>query len=151
MTASSNTHVRYKLACVPQAIEIQLDVLASLIRQARREPHIECCGVLAGNLGIITRAFPGANVADTPTTKYEIATREIINLMRDIRLAGLELMGIYHSHPNGKGEPSHTDIATVGYPDVAYFIISPAPDVETPVRAFWIHGRQVEELDLVAV
>ena len=45
--------------------------------------------------------------------------------MREIRAAKLELLGIYHSHPNGKNEPSARDIELAYYPDTAYFILSP--------------------------
>jgi len=66
-------------------------------------------------------------------------------------LADLEMLGIYHSHPNGKGEPSETDVAAACYPDVAYFIVLPEPNVETPVRAFSIRDGQVSELELMLV
>jgi proteasome lid subunit RPN8/RPN11 len=136
---------------VVHSIEVQSDVLVSLTSHARRDPRIECCGLLAGRPGTITRAYPAENVAGNPTTAYEIATEEIVHLAREIRTAGLELLGIYHSHPNGKGDPSETDIAGVGYPDAAYFIISLRPDVETSVRAFSIRDGQVAELELVLV
>lgn len=99
----------------------------------------------------MTRAFPAENIAANPATSYEVATKEIVQLMREIRAAGLEMLGIYHSHPNGRGEPSETDIATVGYPDAAYFIISLAADVDAVVRAFLIHDGQVTELKLSIV
>jgi proteasome lid subunit RPN8/RPN11 len=136
---------------MPHSIQIKSAVVALLLEHARRDPRIECCGFLAGKDGLITQAFLAENVANEPSTRYEVATKEIVNVTRAIRIARLELLGIYHSHPNGKGLPSETDIATVGYPDAAYFIISPAPDVETPVRVFSIRERQVRELKLVVV
>jgi proteasome lid subunit RPN8/RPN11 len=72
-------------------------------------------------------------------------------LTREIRAAGLQLLGIYHSHPNGKNEPSSRDIEQAYYPDVAYFIISPAPDAEKPVRAFSICDGRVAELEIRVV
>jgi proteasome lid subunit RPN8/RPN11 len=126
-------------------------MLQSLIDHARRDPRIECCGLLAGRDGIITHGFPAENVASNPATAYEITTKEVVHLTREIRTAGLELLGIYHSHPNGKGEPSETDVASAFYPDVAYFIVSPARDLEKPVRAFSIRDAQVAELELILV
>ena len=76
---------------------------------------------------------------------YEIAPEELFRLMREIRAAGLELMGIYHSHPNGNNEPSPRDIERAYYPDVAYFILSPHANRPQPVRAFSIReGRAIE-------
>lgn len=137
---------------MPQSVLIRADVLDSLLTHAQCDPRIECCGVLAGHTGIITRAFPAVNVAVTPATKYEIATREIVNLMRDIRSAGLKMQGIYHSHPNGDGEPSATDIAMASYPDAAHFIISTvAPEAKMQVRAFSICEGIVSELEINVV
>ena len=68
--------------------------------------------------------------------RYEIAPEELFRLMREIRAAGLEFLGIYHSHPNGKNEPSPRDIERAYYPEAAYFILSPLPDTVRPVRAF---------------
>ena len=69
-------------------------------------------------------------------------------MIREIRGAGLELMGIYHSHPNSENEPSPRDIELAYYPDVAYFIISPRADALRPIRAFSIREGQVSEMDI---
>jgi proteasome lid subunit RPN8/RPN11 len=140
-----------KLAFVTNSIQVQTGALQSMVDHARQDSRIECCGLLAGREGIITRAFPAENVAVNRATRYEVATKQIVLLMREIRAAGLEMLGIYHSHPNVRSEPSETDIATVGYPDAAYFIISSAVDVEMPVRAFLIQDGQVAELKLLVV
>jgi len=71
--------------------------------------------------------------------------------MREIRAAGLEFLGIYHSHPNGKNEPSPRDIAWAYYPDVLYFIISPFPGAPHPVRAFSIREDCVTEVEIQIV
>ena len=71
--------------------------------------------------------------------------------MRAIREAGLELLGIYHSHPRGENCPSPRDIERAYYPDVAYFILSLDPNVPHPVRAFSIRDGKVEELSVQVV
>ena len=71
-------------------------------------------------------------------TAYEIAPAELFALFREIRAAGLECTGIYHSHPRGDNAPSSTDLKRAYYPDAAYFIVSPLPDAAKPVRAFRI-------------
>ncbi len=102
--------------------------------------------MLAGRDGVITRAFPAANAAKYPATEYEVAPKELCKLTREIRAAKLQLLGIYHSHPNGKNEPSARDIEQAYYPDVAYFIISPLPGAQEPLRAFSIADGRVSEL-----
>ena len=134
-----------------EPIQIDAEVLGQLIGYARQNPRVECCGFLAGREGIITSAYPAENIAANPVASYEVATKEIVQVMREIQVAGLEMLGIYHSHPNGRGEPSETDIATVGYPDVAYFIISLLADPGKAIRAFLIQDGLVTELKLLIV
>lgn len=102
--------------------------------------------MLAGRNGVITHAFPAANAAKNPATEYEVDPQELLKLTREIRTAKLELLGIYHSHPNGKNEPSARDIEQAYYPDIAYFIISPLPGAPEPLRAFSISVGRVSEL-----
>jgi proteasome lid subunit RPN8/RPN11 len=118
------------------------------MRQAEGEPRQECCGLLAGQNGVITNAFAARNAAADAAKNYEIAPEELFRLMREIRAAVMTLMGIYHSHPDGDNEPSPRDIDRAYYPDVAYVIVSPrAP---RPVRAFSIREGRVTELEIVA-
>lgn len=117
----------------------------------RSEPRRECCGILAGRAGIITHVFAAANASSNPATSYEIAPREIFDRIREMRAAGLEFLGIYHSHPHSPNEPSPRDIAQAYYPDAAYFILSPLPEAPRPVRAFAIRDGRVMELQIEIV
>lgn len=133
------------------SVRIYCPVITELSVLAQRIPDQECCGLLAGYNGVITRALAATNAAINPATSYEIAMPELFDLMREIRAAGLEMLGIYHSHPNGKNEPSPRDIAWAYYPDMAYFIIPPLPDATRPVRAFSIRDGSVTELEIQIV
>jgi proteasome lid subunit RPN8/RPN11 len=128
------------------AIRIPRDLVSALVRLAQLEPMRECCGLLAGQAGVIARICRAANASSNPATAYEIAPQELFSLVREIRAAGLELMGIYHSHPNGKNEPSPRDIELAHYPGTAYVIISPLAGAPQPVRAFSIHHGRATEL-----
>ena len=123
------------------------DLLVQLEQAARSEPHREICGLLAGRDGAATRIFPAANAAADAAKNYEVAPEELFRLMRQIRAASLNLMGIYHSHPSGKNVPSVRDIERAYYPDVAYFIVSAQTD-QKPVRAFSIREGQVTEVEI---
>lgn len=134
-----------------RSIYIAKQVSAQLVEQARRNPALECCGLLAGRDGTITRSFPAVNAASDPANSYDIAPEELFRLMREMRAAGLEMLGIYHSHPNDRNEPSASDVERAYYPDAAYFIISPREDTARPVRAFSIREGRVAELTMEIV
>ena len=122
-------------------------IIEELLRHARTEPRIECCGLLGGSNGIITRIFPAKNALDSATA-YEIAPQEAFKFFRQIREEGLDHLGLYHSHPASDNVPSPTDIELAYYPDQAYFIISLWPEAERPVRVFFIRDGHAEEAGL---
>jgi proteasome lid subunit RPN8/RPN11 len=132
-------------------VRIRASVASSIAAECASLPSLECCGLLAGREGIITRAFPATNAAPNPATSYDVAPKEIIALMREIRETSLEFMGIYHSHPNSANEPSATDIELAAYPDAAHFILSPQKDAPRPIRAFSIREGFVQELKIEVV
>ena len=134
---------------MPSAIRIRREILARLLEHARQEPLKECCGLLAGQSGIITQGFRATNVANDSAKAYEIAPEELFRLMREIRTAGLEFVGIYHSHPTGENQASARDVERAYYPDVAYFILSPRTNATRAARAFSIRKSQVTELEIL--
>ncbi|MGH9737564.1 MAG: M67 family metallopeptidase [Candidatus Acidiferrales bacterium] len=129
-------------------VHVPKHIVEAMLAHAWREPGVECCGLLAGRDGEITRSFPATNAAVSPATSYEIAPKEIFALMRAMRADGTEMLGIYHSHPNGKNEPSPRDIEQAYYSEAAYFIISPRDDAQRPVRAFAIRDGRATEIEI---
>jgi proteasome lid subunit RPN8/RPN11 len=59
-----------------RAVRSRRKVYGQLLGHARRQPHRECCGILAGQDGLITQAFPAKNVAADPVRNYEIGLGE---------------------------------------------------------------------------
>jgi proteasome lid subunit RPN8/RPN11 len=135
---------------MPQEIRARAQIVDEMVRLARSEPRVECCGLLAGVDGVITKIFPAKNALASPTA-YEVAPQELFPLFRQMREEGLEHLGIYHSHPATENFPSPSDIELAGYPNQAYFIISPLLAAPNPVRAFFIRDGQVEELAIITV
>jgi proteasome lid subunit RPN8/RPN11 len=126
-------------------IRVRAEIMEKMLHEARGEPRLECCGLLAGRDGAITTILPAKNALGSATA-YEIAPSELFQLFRRMRAEGLDHMGIYHSHPAGRNEPSPSDIEKACYPQETYFIISPEPCASRGVRAFSIRDGRVEEL-----
>jgi proteasome lid subunit RPN8/RPN11 len=133
---------------VPNEIRLTENAAAALRDHAQKEPAVECCGLLAGRNGEIAHVFPAENAAERPSVSYEIAPKELFSIMREIRADGLELLGIYHSHPNSDNRPSPRDFARAYYPDVAYFILSPHADEPQSIRAYSIRDGRWTELEV---
>jgi proteasome lid subunit RPN8/RPN11 len=123
-------------------------ILAVMRAEAEKSPALECCGLLAGRDEIISEIFPAANAHANPATAYEIAPQELFRVMKNIRAANLQQLGIYHSHPRGENFPSRSDVERAFYPEIPYFILSPLPDAPQPVRAFLIRDGSVTELKI---
>jgi proteasome lid subunit RPN8/RPN11 len=128
-------------------VRIEQGIFDRLLAEARANPNIECCGLLAGRDAVISAMLPAKNALQSPKA-YEIAPPELFELFRRIRSGGLEHLGIYHSHPNGENTPSPLDIERAFYPDSAYLIISMRPAASRPIRAFRIVEGQARELSL---
>jgi len=126
------------------SVRVLSEILDAMLAHARREAHIECCGLLAGRDGVISAIFPATNALDSPTA-YEIAPRELFELFRTLRASGLTHLGQYHSHLSTENVPSRSDIEQAGYPEQAYFIVSLRQDAPKPVRAFAIREGGVRE------
>jgi len=133
-----------------EPVRVRAEILKEMLAHARREPQTECCGLVAGRDGVITTIFPATN-ALASATAYEIAPRELFELFRTLRDVGLTHLGQYHSHLSTDNSPSPTDIEQAGYPDHAYFIVSPRADAPKPVRAFSIRDAHVQELEIVTL
>ena len=129
-------------------IRVARDVAAEILSHARSKLDEECCGLLAGRCGVLTRSLPALNAAEQRAMSYEIAPKELFRIMREIRAAGLELLGIYHSHPKGDNQPSPRDVERAYYPDAAYFILSPGTDAPEPIRAYSIRDGRWRQLEI---
>jgi [CysO sulfur-carrier protein]-S-L-cysteine hydrolase len=102
--------------------------LDAMIDQARREQPRECCGLLAGRDGEVLGVIQTTN-ADRSPISFRVDPLELLRAFEGIDHAGLDLIGIYHSHPASAALMSETDLKYApGYPDAAHVIISLADD-----------------------
>ncbi len=91
--------------------EVTSEVVERLLAEARNAHARECCGILLGEGECITAMHPAANVHPAPETHFEIDPQALVDAHRAAREGGPQVIGYYHSHPNGRAEPSATDRA----------------------------------------
>lgn len=131
-------------------VKIVRSVYDGLIDHAREEAPLECCGLLYGSLGVITDSRRMSNVLRSPT-RYSMDPGELFAFFKDIRILGLDHLGIYHSHPRSEAYPSPTDIQEAYYPGCSYFIVSLRAAATPEVRAFRLETQPIQELNIELV
>lgn len=138
-----------------------------MVAHARELDPFECCGLLAGTGGTVTRQYRITNTVAKDTqaievfaaatvkplehlseqTRAEVAyfmdPKEMFAAFKDMRDRQLDLAAIYHSHTHSPASPSTTDVGLAYYPDAAYLIISLEDKLKPDIRAYWIRDRQV--------
>ncbi len=105
----------------------------------------EACGLVGGRDGRAVRLYPVENTRHSPVA-FEMDPLQQIKAMLAMEAEGLELIAIYHSHPDGPARPSATDVANAYYPDAVQLIISLADRARPSVRAFTIIDGVVTEV-----
>jgi proteasome lid subunit RPN8/RPN11 len=128
-------------------LRISSSLVEELVSHAREELPNECCGIIATKDGEAIKVFRAANAYASPL-RYEIDSKDLINIYLEIEGLGWELGGIYHSHTKSPAEPSQTDINEARWPDAVYLIVSLANPDHPDVRAFLIEDSSVSEVEL---
>ena len=92
-------------------LEVSTAILDAMLAEAARAHPRECCGILLGEGAAITAIAPAANVHASPESHFEIDPQALVDAHRNARSGGPQVLGYYHSHPNGLARPSATDEA----------------------------------------
>jgi len=109
---------------------------------------MEACGLLAGKNDRVEKVFFVQNQAQSPV-RFVMDPYEQLKAFDWIDDNGLELLGIFHSHPSGPETASPTDIAEAAY-DVVHIICSRKKG-QWKLRGFWIENREATEVTLQIV
>ena len=125
-------------------LEIPNNIFEQMLQQAKAEAPIEACGILAGRDRQVERLYKMTNV-DQSSDHFMMAPEEQFRAIKDIRARGLEMLAIYHSHPESPARPSAEDIRLAFTPDVVYVIVS-IQNAEPVVKGFLIENASVAEV-----
>ncbi len=102
-------------------------------------PH-EACGLLVGRRNgesmLVSRAVASANLADEPGHRFEIDPGLRLRLQKAARDGGDEVLGHYHSHPDGPARPSARDRAGIYEADLVWLIAGMARGRLEQIAAF---------------
>ena len=125
-------------------LRIPKTIIQEMVDHALREAPLECCGILAGKGKTVSRKYEMRN-ANESRISYLMAPEEQLEVFREIEKERLDMVAIYHSHPNTIPFPSKRDVRLAFYPDVAYIIVS-LKGGETVVKGFRI-GKEAISIE----
>lgn len=126
------------------------DNVDQLYNHSKTGTPCEVCGILAGTLDSagskkeVKKVYRMIN-ADKSAETFLMDPTEQLKVMKEIRGEGLEMVGIYHSHPATKAYPSEHDVRMAFYPEVSYVIVSLEKNEEPYLRSFIIKDGNIEE------
>jgi proteasome lid subunit RPN8/RPN11 len=115
-------------------MKIRHEAFERIVAHAVDDKPNECCGLLIGTNEMVHDVVRARNAQRSPT-KFEVAPADHFAAIRRARAGGFEVVGAYHSHPNGPSGPSETDRARLNDPTMVHVIVSLAHGTKT-VRAF---------------
>ncbi len=123
---------------------MSLTISSTLLEKIREHsrsayPH-ECCGLLLGRVDNSAKSATGLKPVanrrlDTPQNRYLIAPEDWLEAERETRRAGLDIIGVYHSHPDHPSRPSEFD-RDHAFPWYSYIIVSVAGGKTEDLRSW---------------
>ncbi len=121
----------------------------------------ECCGLLLGKSDptgktvMEVRATTNAWMADsdsglTKKRRYSISPVEMLAAMKEGRDRGLEIIGIYHSHPDHPAEPSECD-REGAWQHYSYVIVSVPQGNADVLRSWSLSDRGIFDEEAILI
>ena len=122
-------------------------LLAQIAGEAQAASPRECCGLIEGAGGgqdfHATALHPALNLAAAPD-RFEIDPAAHFAAVKAARENGHAIIGCYHSHPQGRAEPSRHDVAGAQEENFLWLIAGPEG-----VKAFAYSAGGFEPVKLI--
>ncbi len=127
------------------SLNLPKEQLQIMIDHAHAHAPLEACGLLAGVDSTVRKILLVQNQAHS-AVRFVMNPIEQLNAFAWIESHGMDLLGIFHSHPSGPETVSSTDVAEAAYAVVQ--IILARRDERWQARAFWIKDNDYNEVGL---
>ena len=129
-------------------IRISQKFIDQMIEHSKSEDPNECCGILAGTNGNISKLYKIRNASPSPY-RYVMDPQEMLRSIQDADENGIDLVAFYHSHTHSPAYPSETDTRMAvesGWVDFCYVLVS-LEDEDKPVVRFYVIDSDGEVLE----
>jgi proteasome lid subunit RPN8/RPN11 len=107
-------------------------------------------GAFLGRGSEVVRVAPLPNrETETPRIRYLIDPRDLIELDRDARAQGVDIIGYFHSHPDGIARPSETDRsrAADGLSDGVFHVVAAVEGGQKVTPTAWVFREAAQAFD----
>ena len=108
-----------------QKIILSQSIKKILIQHAENENPNESCAILYGKDDTVSEVFLTENVEESPVN-FTISNEQLIQGYKIAEDKKLDVIGIFHSHPNSEAYPSNTDKKFMHSNPVVWIIYSGA-------------------------
>lgn len=107
-------------------VHADASAVAAAIEHARAAWPAEICGLIGGRDHRLETTVPVANIAEPPPGQcgFHMDPTGQFRATRDLEDQGLDITGVYHSHPHSAPVPSAQDIALAVDPELTHLIIA---------------------------
>jgi proteasome lid subunit RPN8/RPN11 len=125
-------------------VKVPVQILSDMQAHASSTYPEECCGLMLGTFenGIMEKIVRKSIRMDNVFVKeerfhrYTIDPKEFLLAESDAEKQGLEIVGIYHSHPNAPAKPSEFDTRHA-WPTMSYVVMS-VRNAQTEDTKSWV-------------
>jgi proteasome lid subunit RPN8/RPN11 len=109
------------------SLKISSELLDRIRAHGRSTYPEECCGLLLGEADGTAKSVRYLRAMrntreDSPKNRYLIDPRELLEAEREARARKLDIVGVYHSHPDHPARPSEFD-REHAFPWYSYIVV----------------------------
>lgn len=126
-------------------IIISRSIADAIFIQGKEELPIEACGYLAGKDGVAIKRYPLTNI-DNSHDHFSLDPKEQFDTYKKAKAEGLNLIAVYHTHPETPARPSEEDIKLAFDPNISYVIASISHE---EIKSFKIKAGNVTKEELI--
>lgn len=122
------------------SIAIGADVDAAIREHGAETYPNECCGALIGREGVVTGTYALPNTTEEgPRRRFLVRPQDYRAAEKQAGVAGGELLGFYHSHPDHPARPSQYDLDHA-WPSFSYIIVAVREGVPEDMTSWRLRG-----------
>jgi len=123
-----------------QKITLSQSAKKTLTEHAENEKPNESCAILFGKDSIVSEVFLTKNIEESPIN-FTISNEQLLEGYKMAEEKKVEVIGIFHSHPNSDAFPSNTDKKFMQSNPVAWIIYS---GINNDFKAYFLESDIIE-------